>query len=139
VCKGEFLKSREEANVGLLILAVINFKAMDDPNSLIEKTLQKHIEEHRPPEETRPKLDIGYTLEGQAIFLNEIRPRWDNPEEIRHYPYAKIRYIKSKGLFKLYWLRASGKWELYAPFPESSYLQKVLDVVEEDGLGCFKG
>lgn len=111
----------------------------EDPKTLIEKTLEQHIQKVRPPEDIRDKLDVGYDFDGRAIMLVEIRPKWDDPKRIMRYPYAKIRYIKSQKLFKLYWLRASGKWELYEPFPESSHLQKLLDVVEEDALYCFKG
>lgn len=111
----------------------------NQPIDLIKKTLDQYVEQHRPPEDIRPQLDLGYKYEGQTIELNEIRPRYDKPEVIMHYPFAKIRYIKSKKLFKLYWMRASLKWELYEPFPESSHLQKLLDVVEEDKFCCFKG
>lgn len=110
-----------------------------DPNTLIEETLEQHIRTVRPPEDIRDKLDEGYDFDGQVILLVEIRPKWDDPEKIMRYPYAKIRYIKSKKLFKLYWMRASLKWELYEPFPESSHLQELLDVVAADQHYCFKG
>ena len=112
---------------------------MSFPTPLITKVLEQYVDKHRPPEEIRSKLDIGYTYQGQNIFLEEIRPQWNKPEIIRRYPYAKIRYVKTQKIFKLYWQRASLKWELYEPFPESSHLQKLLDVVAEDGYGCFKG
>jgi hypothetical protein len=110
-----------------------------NPKTLIEKTLEQHLQKIRPPEDIRDQLDVGYDFDRQAIMLVEIRPKWDDPERIMHHPYAKIRYIKSQKLFKLYWLRASGKWELYEPFPESSHLQELLDVVAEDRHYCFKG
>lgn len=106
---------------------------------MIEITVQKYVEKHRPPEHIRPELDRGYSIDGQKIYINEIRPDWRNPEIIRHRPYAKIWYIKSSKIFRLYWMRASGNWELYEPFPESTHLQELLDVVHVDKLGCFKG
>jgi hypothetical protein len=36
-------------------------------------------------------------------------------------------------------MRASGKWELYEPFPESTYLDKIIEVIKEDKHGCFLG
>lgn len=106
---------------------------------LIDHTLQRYIQQIRPPEDVRNQLDIGYKREGQDIFIEEIRPQWDDPKKIHHYPYAKIKHIKSRQHLKLYWQRASLKWELYKPFPESSHLQKLLDVIDEDSYGCFKG
>ena len=118
---------------------IIKLSKMKELPALMERTLREYIEKHRPPEEIRDKLDIGYSHDKQSIFLEEIRPRWDKPEIIMRIPYAKIRYIKSQNIFKLYWQRASLKWELYEPFPESTHLQKLLDVVTEDGCGCFRG
>ncbi|HET8885791.1 MAG TPA: DUF3024 domain-containing protein [Salinimicrobium sp.] len=36
-------------------------------------------------------------------------------------------------------MRASGKWELYQPFPKSSYLDEILLMIKEDKHGCFFG
>lgn len=110
-----------------------------DPPNLLELILRKYIEKNRPPEEIRNQLDIGFKLEGQNIELYDIRPRWDNPEEKLDLPFARIKYIKSTNLFKLYWLRASGKWEAYKPFPEATHLQELLDIIDEDKYYCFKG
>jgi len=47
--------------------------------------------------------------------------------------------VKSLKIWRLYWMRASGKWELYTPMPESPILEKLLACVDEDINGCFKG
>lgn len=109
------------------------------PNSITEATIQNHIRKNRPPEHIRDKLDIGYSYDGKSIILFEIRPQWNKPTVTLELPYAKIRYIASKKIFKLYWMRASGKWESYEPFPESTHLQKLLDCIDEDAFYCFKG
>ncbi len=41
--------------------------------------------------------------------------------------------------WNLYWMRASGKWELYDPFPESTHLGKIIEIINEDKHGCFHG
>jgi len=56
-----------------------------------------------------------------------------------HHAFAKIRYVKSHGVWRLYWHRASGKWEAYSPFRESSDLEALLACIDEDSFGCFKG
>ena len=101
--------------------------------------LYKYHEFIRPPEEIRNKLDIGYSFDGRYIEFFEIRPDWTDKTIIRHHPYAKIRYVKAHGVWRLFWRRASGKWETYKPFPESSDLGDLLEVIDEVSYGCFKG
>jgi len=36
-------------------------------------------------------------------------------------------------------MRASEKWELYEPFPKSSYLDEIIEVIREDKHSCFFG
>lgn len=107
-----------------------------DPSHAI---LFEYLEKIRPPEDIRSKLDIGYDYDGRAIEFYEIRPNWINPSIIQHLPFAKIRYVKSKNIWNLYWKRASGKWESYQPFPHASKLQSLLDCIEKDEYGCFYG
>jgi hypothetical protein len=107
-----------------------------DPSQAI---LYKYLEVIRPPVHIRSKLDVGYDYDGSTIEFYEIRPDWVTPTIIRHHPYAKIRFIKAKNCWKLYWKRASGKWNEYEPFLQSEHLQELLDCIDEDKLGCFKG
>lgn len=105
-----------------------------------EYTVKKYVESLRPEDlEVRKQLDFGYSYDGQFIELFEIRPVWNDPDKIQNLPFAKIRFYKSKQLWKLYWMRASGKWELYEPFPSSTHLTKIIDIIREDKFGCFYG
>ena len=107
--------------------------------NITESILKRYLEEIRPPSHIRDQLDIGYSNDGRNIEFFTIRPQWNNPEEVIQSPYAKITYVKSRQLWKLYWMRASGKWEAYEPLPYSTHLQELLDCIDEDSLGCFKG
>ncbi len=114
--------------------------AEEPPISMIEIQLKSFIESLRPEEEEILKqLDFGYSWDGQYAFLYEIRPQWDNPTKIRHHEFAKLRFIKSSKIWKLYWLRGSGKWESYKPVPDSKILQKLLEEISNDKFGCFFG
>lgn len=105
-----------------------------------ELTIKKFVESLRPEDsEIRKQLDFGYSYDGKVIILYEIRPFWDNPSEIQNIEFAKIRFYKSRREWNLYWMRASGKWELYDPFPESTYLDKMIEIIKEDEHGCFFG
>ncbi|MDO8532506.1 MAG: DUF3024 domain-containing protein, partial [Dehalococcoidia bacterium] len=57
---------------------------------------------------------------GYVVEFFEIRPDWQDASIIRHHPYAKIRFVKNQQVWKLYWRRASEKYESYRPFPESA-------------------
>jgi len=107
--------------------------------NITETKLRSYLKRIRPPKEIRDELDIGYSYDGRNIEIFEIRPRWNKPEEILEIPYAKITYVKSKQIWKLYWMRASGKWESYPPLPTSTHLEELLECIDEDSLGCFKG
>ena len=105
----------------------------------IIEIMENYLEEVRPPEEMRNQLDIGYKIEDQSVVLVEIRPIWNNPSEIREYSYAKASFIKSKNVWRIFWMRASLKWQSYEPMPEVVTLQEFLEIVDEDKMGCFKG
>ena len=104
-----------------------------------EKQLQQFINKRRPPKEIRDRLDIGYSYENQAVEIFEIRPMWDNPSEKLKSKLARAKFIKSRNLWKIYWMRASGKWELYEPKKEVRELGEFLRIVDEDEYGCFWG
>lgn len=102
-------------------------------------TLYQFLKAIRLPEEIRSKLDIGYQFKAGVVEFFEIRPDWIDETIIRHHPFAKLRYVKSQQVWKLYWLRASGKWESYSPFPQSHALEPLLDCIGEDKHHCFFG
>ena len=103
------------------------------------KILQEFMEATRPPEDIRAKLDVGFSYERHCIEMFEIRPDWKDESIIRHHPFARIRYVGTQKVWKLYWLRASGKWIAYSPYPVSRNLEKLLKVIEKDEYGCFGG
>ncbi|MBK7344673.1 MAG: DUF3024 domain-containing protein [Saprospiraceae bacterium] len=98
------------------------------------------IESLRPEDPAiQNKLDYGYTYTNHTIELYEIRPAWNDPQVSHTEPLAKIRYIQSRRVWKLFWMRASLKWNAYAPFPESPRLQEMLLTIKKDTHGCFFG
>lgn len=101
--------------------------------------MEAYLSKVRPPEDIRPKLDIGYRIDNQSVFIFEIRPRWDNPSEIRTYDYAKATFVKKKNIWKIYWMRQNLEWYLFEPLPAVRNLQEFLKIVDEDKYHCFKG
>ena len=93
----------------------------------------------RPEDEAvRKQLDYGYKIEGQSVFLLEIRPQWDKPEIIHEHA-PKTTYVKHSDHWKIYWLRANLKWYPYNPAPVVKSLNDFTRIVGEDAHGCFFG
>ncbi len=93
----------------------------------------------RPKPEIRPEVDIAYEFKGNSLFLLEIRPSWNNPQQIMRLPFAKATFVQSKNIWKIYWLRANSKWYPYTPSPVVKELNDFLIIVDEDPYHCFKG
>ena len=104
-----------------------------------EKTVKVFLERKRPPPHIRKQLDLGYRLKGQSVEIFEVRPRWDNPNEIMENPVARATYVKTQDVWKIYWQRADLKWHGYEPHPEAGSLEEFLKEVESDDYGCFFG
>lgn len=104
-----------------------------------EKAIDVFLEKRRPPPHIRPELDIGFRVVGQSVELFEIRPRWDKPKEKIEHAIAKATYVKTTGLWKVYWQRADLKWHSYEPVLQVGSLEKFLALVDEDRYGCFFG
>jgi hypothetical protein len=105
----------------------------------IIELLENYIERVRPCEEIRAQLDLAYEIEGQSVILKELRPRWNNPSLIDSSGYAKATFVKRTNTWKIYWRRASGKWDNYEPHATVDKLSDFLKIVDKDEYGCFKG
>ena len=105
----------------------------------VKKLASEYVERHRPPAHIRSELDMGYRISDQSLELFEIRPRWDNPNEILEHPFAKTTFIKKSKTWKIYWMRQDLKWHGYEPAPEVGSLEDFLAIVTEDAFACFHG
>ena len=103
------------------------------------EAMENFIARKRPPEHIRPKLDIGYKIEDQSIYVLEIRPQWDKPEVIKEYPVAKATFVKTKNHWKVYWMRANLQWHSYSPKPTVKTIAEFTKLVEDDKHHCFWG
>ncbi len=105
----------------------------------LDAKIKKLVESMRPPVHIRNELDIGYSFQNNTLELFEIRPRWDKKDELIQSPFAKTKLIKSQGIWKIYWMRASGKWERYGPNSEVKDVSDFFEIVKEDKHTCFFG
>lgn len=104
------------------------------------ETLEKVFwSKRRPPLHLRDKVREGQRIEDQAIELFFARPLFKRPEEFYDASFAKIRFVRNRGVWWLYWMRASGKWERYPHHPEARTLEEALIVIDQDKYCCFFG
>ena len=102
-------------------------------------TLEAFMRKRRPPEHIRDELDIAYRINGQSVEIIEIRAAWDDSGEKTEMGVAKLTYIRSRKIWKVYWLRASGKWFRYDTETVIRSLRACLEIVDHDEYGCFWG
>ncbi|MBX9905710.1 MAG: DUF3024 domain-containing protein [Burkholderiales bacterium] len=105
----------------------------------IENTVTAFVQKHRPAPHIRPELDIGFRVSGQSVEIFEIRPRWKKPKVKMEHPIAKATFVRSTGLWKIFWMRSDLKWQGYEPLPVVGSIEKFLAAVEKDEYACFWG
>lgn len=64
---------------------------------------------------------------------------WNNPKKKMEGAFAKATYVKTKKVWKVFWMRADLKWHSYPPKPTVKHIEEFLDEVENDPHACFFG
>ena len=105
----------------------------------VEKAILRFIEKRRPPPQIRPELDLGSRVSGQSVEIFELRPAGKKPKNKMEHPVAKATYVKTRTLWKVYWMRADLKWHSYSPMPTVGNIEQFLELVENDKHACFFG
>ena len=104
-----------------------------------EKIVERFIEARRPRPEIRHKIDLSFRMEKQSVVIFEIQPLWRDPEKKIEQMAAKATYVKTKGIWKVFWQRADLQWHSYDPLPEVETIEEFLQVVDKDSNACFFG
>ncbi len=97
------------------------------------------LERKRPPEHIRTQVDIGYAIVGHTVDIFEIRPNWQDKKATQRTPVARIKFVRTRELWLLYWMRHDLKWHEYEPDPIHGTLESALKTVEADAYCCFFG
>jgi hypothetical protein len=87
------------------------------------KAMDALMQQRRPPPHIRPKLDLGYRVTGQS----------------RESPVAKATYVRTRGVWRVFWQRRDLKWHSYEPKPEVKSVDEFALLVSEDTHACFFG
>ena len=105
----------------------------------IEKAIDGFMEKRRPPVQIRDEVDVGYRINMQSVELFELRAYFKDPNQKVEIPFAKVTYVKTQKLWKLFWHKSDMKWHSYEPLPTAKTLEKLLDAVDEDEYRYFFG
>lgn len=105
-------------------------------NGLIEQLLWSH---RRPPLHLRDKVREGQRITGHTIELFFVRPAFKRPGQFYESAIAKVQFVRSREVWRLYWKRADGKWHGYQPRLELKSLAAALRIIHEDRFNCFFG
>jgi Protein of unknown function (DUF3024) len=106
----------------------------------VRRAMEAFMQERRPPPPIRPKLDLGFRVTGQSVEIFEIRPPWrGRPGEKRESPVAKATYVRTRGVWRVFWQRRDLKWRGYEPKPEVKSVVEFASLVDKDSHACFFG
>ena len=104
-----------------------------------EKAIAHFLERRRPPPHIREKFDLACRIDGQSVDVVEIRPTWDDPTTKHESPVARTTFVRSKNLWKIFWMKRDLKWHGYEPNLDVKSLDAFFAVIERDQYGCFFG
>lgn len=104
-----------------------------------ERELNKFLEARRPPPSIRHELDMSYRINDQSIEIFSIRPDWKDSTKVMEESHAKVTYVKSKSIWKIFWQKADLKWHSYEPAPTARHLEEALEIIKGDQFACFFG
>ncbi len=104
--------------------------------AIIEKHFWSH---HRPPLHLRDQIREGQRFTDQSIELFFVRPVFGMPGQWVEEPIAKIKLIRSRNVWHLFWKRANNQWHRYPPQPEVKTLASALKTIHADAHHCFFG
>lgn len=103
----------------------------------VSREVKQFVDSVSPPAHARNGFDIVYSIADQTVDIGEQRPVWKgDPRKPHVLPLARIRYVSSKNLWRLYRMRQDLSWRMYATMPT---LTEALELVREDRHGCFWG
>ncbi len=103
------------------------------------KAVGAFLAKRRPPEAIRSKLDFRADITGSDVVVVEVRPAYSNPAHLIEHPVAKVKWVGTRKVWRLFWMRADSKWHSYEPKPEAPTIEAILSEVDRDPHGCFFG
>ena len=95
----------------------------------------------RVPAGVRHQLTVESEVAGRDVTILECRLPWD-PEAGAAWtrsPVARLRYLKSRGVWRLYWRDRDESWHEYPDLPWARDVDDLLAEIESDPTAIFWG
>lgn len=93
----------------------------------------------RSPPELHDRVRIEYRVHRHEVLIYETRPAYREPSRWMEHGIAKLRFVRPAGEWRLFWQRASLKWQGYEPYPSSREMRDLIAEVDRDPHACFFG
>ena len=106
----------------------------------VRRVVGSFVEEKRPPPHLRTKVDLAFRITRQSVEIFEIRRALLGPPgRTLEEPVAKATFVRTTGLWRVFWMRRDLKWHGYPPAPEVRSIEEFVQLVRMDECACFFG
>jgi hypothetical protein len=95
----------------------------------------------RVPAHASDQVRVECEQDLRAVTIVEWRPPWreDYGPEWTRLPIARLRYVRSRRLWTLFYHRHTGRWERYPLLGSTTPIDPLLDELERDPICVFWG
>jgi len=104
----------------------------------IDRTVGDLCRRHTHPEHA-DQLRFECEIKGHAVSIWEVRPPWDGVGDDTRMGIARFRFVRSRGVWELYWMRRDLKWHHYDAAEPTPDLAALVAIVEADEYCAFFG
>ena len=91
------------------------------------------------PKHIRSQIKMFYNVRGHEVKIIESRPTMTGSHLWAETPIARLQYDPKTLEWQLYWMRASGKWQIYSDLVPTNNLKALIDTIAEDRYSVFWG
>ncbi|WP_439647027.1 DUF3024 domain-containing protein [Blastococcus haudaquaticus] len=95
----------------------------------------------RVPERARDQVRVEADVSGRDVTIVERRPPWSQTagDDWTTIPVARLRYLTSRGVWRLYWRDRDERWHEYADLPFAATVDELLAELDSDPTALFWG
>jgi hypothetical protein len=93
----------------------------------------------RIPDHLKSQIKVRYETKGFEVKILESRPSFARSHEWTESPIARLKYDPKSMEWKLYWARASGKWQKYPEMKPARDLKSLVNEIKNDPHQVFWG
>ncbi len=93
------------------------------------------------PARVRDKVRVECEASGRDLTIIELHavPESGADQEWLRHPVARLRYMKSRGIWRLYWGDSNDRWHEYPDLPWARDVREVLAEIDRDPTALFWG